>query len=91
MKVINLNESQYRRLFEIDNTFESNDSTPQNLGGERYNMPDAVTTRIDGKESLVEPNGSDIEKGNGFDGSSRLGDDTAPNGPWQTCKNIGGF
>lgn len=91
MKVINLNESQYRRLFEIHDTFESDDSTPQNLGGERYNMTDAVTTGIDGEESLVKPNGSDIEKGNKFDGSSRLSDDTAPNGPWQTCKNIGGF
>lgn len=91
MKVINLNESQYRRLFEIDDTFESDDSTPQNLDGERYNMTDAVTTGIDGEESLVKPNGSDIEKGNRFDGSSRLGDETAPNGPWQTWKNRGGF
>lgn len=93
MKVINLNESQYRRLFEIEfhDTFGSDDNTPQNLGDERFNMTDAITTHPDGEESLVEPNGSNIEKGNRFDGSSRKGDDIASDGPWLTYKNRGGF
>ena len=97
MKVINLNESQYLRLFESEfhDTFGSDDTTPQNLDSNRYSMVDAVTTGEDGEEHLVEPEGNDIKgrikKGNRFDGSSRKGDDIASDGPWLTYKNRGGF
>ena len=73
MKVINLNESQYKRLFEtsefVTNAIGEPDATPINLGSEVYT--DAVKTDKDGEDYLVKPGGSDIEKRNRFDGANR--------------------
>jgi len=93
MKVINLNESQYKRLFEtsefVTNAIGEPDATPINLGSEVYT--DAVKTDKDGEDYLVKPGGSDIEKRNRFDGARRKSDSMSADGPWQRPGRIGGF
>ena len=91
MKLIKLNESQYERLFEIEDIFSNPSQTPENLGDERYNIMNPVTTDKDGEESLVDSGGSNIEKHNRLKGSKIKSDPMSQEGPYLTHRNRGGF
>ena len=95
MKVINLNESQYKRLFEMDSfvagASDANlDKTPQNLTNDEI-YTDAVTVTPDGDENFVDAGGSEIEKKNRFAGANRKQDPMSADGPWQRPGRIGGY
>ena len=86
MKVINLNESQYKRLFEMDSFVKSggNDDEGQNTIPDFQNQEEVVTTsKIDDEDGGVK---------NSIPPTSQKKQDTmSADGPWQRPGRVGGY
>lgn len=95
MKIINLNESQYQRLFETDSFVTSAggevDNTPQNLSSSEVFSDAAVTTTPSGDEELVKAGDSKFVKQNKFKGARVKQDQMCNDGPWQWAGKTGRY
>jgi hypothetical protein len=92
MKLIKLNESQYKRLFEMDSFVqgaagENLSSLPNNIGNKEVNPAGAEITGKDGEKKFAKPLGGIQPDANGELHKKDYGAVLAPNDRFNTVRN----